>query len=30
METLAKFKKGDATKVKVVRGTQEILFDIVF
>ena len=30
METLAKFKKGDATKVKVKRGTEELIFDIVF
>ncbi len=30
METLAKFNKGDATKVKVKRGTQELVFDIVF
>lgn len=30
MGTLGKFSKGDATKVKVLRGTQELLFDIVF
>ena len=30
MQTLGKFKKGDATKVKVKRGTEEIVFDIVF
>lgn len=30
METLAKFKKGDATRVKVKRGTEELSFDIVF
>ena len=30
MQTLGKFKKGDATKVTVKRGTEEIAFDIVF
>ncbi len=30
MGALGKFNKGDATKVKVMRGTQELLFDIVF
>jgi C-terminal processing protease CtpA/Prc len=30
METLAKFNKGDATKVKVKRGNEELVFDIVF
>ena len=30
MQALGKFKKGDATKVTVKRGTVEILFDIVF
>ncbi len=30
METLKKFNKGDATKVKVKRGTEELVFDIVF
>lgn len=30
MEALSKFKKGDATKVKLKRGSQEINFDIVF
>ncbi len=30
METLNKFNKGDATKVKVKRGTEELVFDIVF
>ena len=30
MQTLGKFKKGDATKVTVKRGTAEIAFDIVF
>ena len=30
MVVLAKFKKGDATKVKVLRGKQELLFDVVF
>lgn len=30
METLAKFKKGDATKVKVMRGKEELVFDVVF
>ena len=30
MQTLGKFKKGDATKVTVKRGTEEIVFNIVF
>jgi hypothetical protein len=30
MQALSKFKKGDATKVKVKRGKDELLFDIVF
>ena len=30
METLNKFNKGDATKVKVKRGREELVFDIVF
>lgn len=30
MQALSKFKKGDATKVKVKRGNEELLFDIVF
>jgi aminopeptidase YwaD len=30
MEALSKFKKGDATKVKVKRGAEELNFDIVF
>ncbi|MFN8244688.1 MAG: M28 family peptidase [Ferruginibacter sp.] len=30
MEALSKFKKGDATKVKVKRGTEDLDFDIVF
>ena len=30
METLSKFKKGDATKLKLKRGTEELIFDIVF
>jgi aminopeptidase YwaD len=30
MQTLGKFKKGDATKVVVKRGTEELTFDIVF
>lgn len=30
MQTLGKFKKGDATKVKVKRGAEEIMFDIIF
>ena len=30
MGVLNKFKKGDATKVKVLRGKQELTFDIVF
>ena len=30
METLGKFKKGDATKVVVKRGTEELIYDIVF
>jgi aminopeptidase YwaD len=30
METLNKFNKGEATKVKVKRGTEELIFDIIF
>lgn len=30
METLGKFKKGDATKLKLKRGTEEMEIDIVF
>jgi len=30
MQALSKFKKGDATKVKVKRGQEELQFDIVF
>jgi C-terminal processing protease CtpA/Prc len=30
MQALGKFKKGDATKVIVRRGTEELAFDIVF
>ena len=30
MGALGKFNKGDATKVKVKRGTEELTFDIVF
>lgn len=30
MQTLGKFKKGDATKVIVKRGPEELTFDIVF
>ena len=30
MQVLSKFKKGDATKVKVKRGNDELEFDIVF
>jgi hypothetical protein len=30
MQVLGKFKKGDATKVIVKRGAEEIVFDIVF
>ena len=30
METLNKFNKGDATKVKVKRGNEELVFDIIF
>lgn len=30
MQVLGKFKKGDATKVAVKRGAEEIVFDIVF
>ena len=30
MGALGKFNKGDAAKVKVLRGTQELVFDIVF
>jgi aminopeptidase YwaD len=30
MQALSKFKKGDATKVKVKRGAEELMFDIAF
>ncbi len=30
MEALSKFKKGDATKVRLKRGNQELEFDIIF
>ncbi|MBC7886839.1 MAG: M28 family peptidase [Ferruginibacter sp.] len=30
METLNKFNKGDATRVKVKRGNEELIFDIIF
>ena len=30
MQVLGKFNKGDATKVKVKRGAEELVFDIVF
>jgi aminopeptidase YwaD len=30
MQTLGKFKKGDATKVTIKRGTEELVFDILF
>ncbi|MCY7292095.1 MAG: PDZ domain-containing protein, partial [Ferruginibacter sp.] len=30
MQTLGKFKKGDATKVTVKRGSEEKVFDVVF
>ncbi|MEP7238552.1 MAG: PDZ domain-containing protein, partial [Ferruginibacter sp.] len=30
MQVLGKFKKGDATKVTIKRGTEEKVFDIVF
>lgn len=30
MEALGKFNKGDATKVKVKRGNEELVFDIIF
>jgi len=30
MQVLGKFKKGDATKVTVKRGTEEIVFDVTF
>lgn len=30
MDVLGKFKKGDAAKVKVLRGKEELSFDIVF
>ncbi len=30
MQALGKFKKGDATKVKVKRGTEELVYDITF
>jgi aminopeptidase YwaD len=30
MQVLGKFKKGDATKVIVKRGTEEKVFDVIF
>jgi Zn-dependent M28 family amino/carboxypeptidase len=30
MQALSKFKKGDATKVKVKRGSEELVFDVSF
>jgi len=30
MQVLGKFKKGDSTKVKIKRGAEELMFDIVF
>ena len=30
MQTLNKFNKGDAAKVKVMRGAEELVFDIIF
>ena len=30
MKALAKFKKGDTTKVKVIRGKEEMTFDLTF
>ena len=30
MQALSKFKKGDSTKVTVKRGSEEMIFDIVF
>ena len=30
MQVLSKFKKGDSTKVKVKRGSEEIFFDVTF
>ena len=30
MEALSKFNKGDATKVRLKRGTEELVFDLVF
>jgi len=30
MQALSKFKKGDATKVKVKRGAEELVLDIQF
>lgn len=30
MGALSKFKKGDSTKLKVLRGTEELVFDITF
>lgn len=30
METLNKFKKGDAAKVKVKRGNEEMIFEVIF
>ena len=30
MKALGKYNKGDAAKVKVLRGTEELTFDIIF
>lgn len=30
MEALSKFKKGDSTKVEVIRGKQNLIFDLTF
>lgn len=30
METLSKFKKGDAAKLKLIRGNEELVYDIIF
>jgi aminopeptidase YwaD len=30
MQTLGKFKKGDSTKVHVMRGTEELVLDVTF
>ena len=30
MNVLSKYKKGDAAKVKVLRGKEELTFDIIF